>query len=141
MNQIHLKLRDNKTAFAPGETLEGRVEWSLDKAPSSIEVRLVWTTSGRGDTDRSVAVTMPVAFGTSSSPFAGSQAVASALSSAPFRVPLPLAPHSFAGTYVALSWTVEVVALPSKATASAPFTLSPGARGPIALVAVAPAAV
>ena len=54
---IRLGLRENKTAFRPGETIAGAVLWEFAKPPASAEVRLVWFTRGKGTEDGGIAAT------------------------------------------------------------------------------------
>jgi hypothetical protein len=47
MNGLSLRLTDDRRAFRPGEAISGRVEWDVEQAPTSAEVRLFWYTSGK----------------------------------------------------------------------------------------------
>ena len=47
MNRIAIDLEGRKDRFLPGDTIRGTGKWELDKAPSSVEARLFWHTSGK----------------------------------------------------------------------------------------------
>jgi hypothetical protein len=112
MNALNLRSRDNKTTFAPGETVEGVAEWMLDKAVEALELRLIWYTQGKGDADVSVEDSR--------------RFEAPALTgSAPFRFALPEAPYSFSGKLISLSWALEFVVIPGEDAARLEFVLSP----------------
>ena len=58
MTQLRIETRDGRTAFRPGETIEGVVRWQLDRPPRRAELRLFWYTEGRGSQDVSVEETI-----------------------------------------------------------------------------------
>lgn len=115
MSTLAISSRDNKTHFQPGEILEGTVSWQLDVGAQAIELRLIWFTSGKGDTDVSVEETRHF----DSPPLAGSSA---------FRFALPLAPHSFSGQLISLSWALELVVMPGADAARWEFFIAPAGR-------------
>ena len=96
---IRLGLRENKTAFRPGETIAGAVLWEFDAAPKGAEVRLVWFTRGKGTEDGGIATS--VAF--DAPPAADTRE---------FSFDAPNGPYSFSGTFVAVMWAVEFVVKP-----------------------------
>jgi hypothetical protein len=51
MAKLGIELNGNKTAFAPGEPVEGRIEWQSDVNPAALELSLLWYTSGKGTRD------------------------------------------------------------------------------------------
>jgi hypothetical protein len=99
MSKLQLGLRDNRTAYAPGEELTGAALWELDEPPTLAEVRLVWSTKGKGTEDAAVAAT--VGFDT---PQVGD--------TRPFSLRLPMAPYSFSGKLISLVWALELVIQP-----------------------------
>ena len=115
MSQFDIAVADRKTAYLPGEWLEGKANWQLDKSTDWIEVRLLWFTQGKGDNDISVEETIRVE-------------APSLSDSCPFRFQLPLAPYSFSGKLISLIWAVEVVAEGDKNAARYEFVLSPDGR-------------
>ena len=133
--RVEIELDDARTDHASGETLRGRVSWTLASAPAAVEVRLGWTTSGRGTPDSCVVRTLAIEFGGSDSPFAGDLNQQVPVASAPFELRAPDAPHSFAGTLVALEWSVEALAWPQGAWAPlrASVAITVSARGEGAL--------
>jgi hypothetical protein len=112
---IRLGLRENKTAFHPGETIAGAVLWEFPERQKSIEVRLVWSTRGKGTEDgATVAV----------------QAMNTAMSAdtGTFEFTAPESPSSFNGTLIALIWAVEVVAEPAGVFERMEIVIAPGGR-------------
>ena len=51
MSWIHVQTHDAQEAFEPGDTVRGEVDWSFDRAPERVELRLFWRTTGKGDED------------------------------------------------------------------------------------------
>ncbi len=93
---IKIGIRENRTAFRPGEKLEGAVIWELEKAPEMAELRLVWSTRGKGSEDSELV--SAVTFDT---PQAGD--------TRDFSIVLPTAPYSFSGRLISLIWALELV--------------------------------
>ena len=108
-----IELSEKRTAFSPGDRLSGQVSWQSDVPPKSAELRLVWTTDGRGISDFDVVQTIP---------FAAPQA----LETRPFSLTLPDAPYSFSGALITLSWTLELELKPGDLTHSVGIVVAPG---------------
>jgi len=92
---VQLSIDHDQMHFAPGDTVRGRVEWSLSEPPERATVSLVIFTVGKGDQD--IRVLHSVDLG---APRAVGEQV--------FEMPLPAGPLSFAGTLISLRWAVEV---------------------------------
>lgn len=115
MSTLEIDLRERRTNFSPGETLSGEVSWQLQNAAHAIELRLFWFTSGKGTSDVSVEQTR--------------RFEAPALTGKhDFSFHLPLAPHSFAGTLIELTWALEAVVMPGEEATRAEFVLAPGGQ-------------
>ncbi len=99
MSAIRLGLRENRVSFAPGELIAGAVDWQCDAVPKKAEVRLGWTTIGKGTTDSKIVDR--VVF---------KQAQATDLRT--FELTAPAEPYSFSGKLVSLVWNVELVLQP-----------------------------
>jgi hypothetical protein len=86
--------------FTPGETVTGLVRYRAEKPAKVKDVTVVaaWETSGKGDTDKES--TEPVII-------AGAQELLGA-GELPFELTLPLAPLSYHGTLIKVSWVVRV---------------------------------
>ena len=113
MSTLRIALRDDQTAFRPGETVRGTVSWSFaDKVPGAVELRLFWFTHGQGTQDVSVVENLRF-----DRPRTGEER--------PFRVRLPYAPYSFRGEFVSLTWALELVADSPEAIARIEIVLSP----------------
>jgi hypothetical protein len=112
MDQLGVETRDGNTSFRPGEVVEGRATWQLDEEPKSVELRLFWYTSGKGDRD--VGVAESVVF---------EEPGASRLQ--PFQFRLPDGPYSFSGKLITLTWAIEIIAEPGGRCESLEITVSP----------------
>lgn len=112
---IRFGLRENKTTFEPGETIAGAVLWEFPEKKKSIEVRLVWSTRGKGTEDGATVATqslnamLPADTGT-------------------FQFIAPDAPYSFNGTLIALIWAVECVVQPGDEFERIEITIAPGGK-------------
>jgi hypothetical protein len=115
MNELRIEIKDQCTAFAPGEEISGTVYWSFDSAPRGVELRLFWFTRGKGTEDAGVAQTTRF-----------EQPLPSETRS--FRFLLPEAPYSFSGTLISLVWALELIASPSKETTRCEFVMAPDRR-------------
>jgi len=109
---IQVETVDGRTAFRPGDWIEGTVRWQLPKPPKTIELRLFWSTEGRGDQDLTVVETVPF-----ESPDAQDQRA--------FRIRTPEGPYSFSGRLITLNWALEAVAEPGDEAGSFFITVSP----------------
>ena len=112
---IRLGLRENKTAFRPGETIEGAALWEFGKAPELAEVRLVWSTRGKGTEDGATVETVKL----DAPPAADTRQ---------FSFRAPDAPYSFSGTLIALIWAVEFVAKPGEEFERVEIVIAPEAK-------------
>jgi len=112
MNWMRLDVEGGRTAFRPGETLSGTLQWEFEDEPRSVEVRLFWYTRGKGTQD--VAIVDRVSF----------EAPASS-GRFPFRFTLPDQPCSFSGRLISLAWGIEAVGEPEGPVERAEITVSP----------------
>lgn len=115
MAAIKIKLDGDKHAFAPGEVISGRAAWHFDEAPSAVELRLMWHTSGKGTTDANVAEVVALAGNGN-------------WGDAPFSITAPAAPWSCDGSLVSICWMLELVAEPNDDLDSAAIVIAPGAK-------------
>ena len=115
MTTMAVELDGGRSAFRPGERVEGQASWELAEPPRSLEVRLFWTTSGRGDEDQEIVAVEPVP-----SPAASGWTR--------FSFQLPAGPYSFSGQLVSLAWALELVAPHEEMAASAPIVVGPEGR-------------
>lgn len=115
MSALAIEPMDGRTAFEPSETITVEARWELDSEPESLEVRMVWNTAGKGDTDRGIEKTVTI---DAPGP-AGSRRL---------DVALPAAPYSFSGKYVSLIWALELIAEPSGLSGRTEITIAPGRR-------------
>jgi hypothetical protein len=122
MAGIRVAVRKDPAAYEPGEMIAGAAQWQLDRMPESVEVRLLWHTSGRGYEDVAVVATVV---------FDGAQQD----DTRPFQFTAPEAPYSFSGKLITLAWAVEVVALPHNENARADLVIAPRGKA-LALVKV-----
>ena len=115
MTTMAVELDGGRGAFRPGDRVEGQASWELAEPPRSLEVRLFWTTSGRGDEDQEIVAVEQVP-----SP--------SATGWTRFSFQLPPGPYSFSGQLVSLAWALELVAPHEEMAASAPIVVGPEGR-------------
>jgi hypothetical protein len=116
MNKLSLKTADDRTGFEPGASIHVDAAWELDAEPSAMELRVAWTTQGRGTQDSWVVDTVRI--------------------DAPLRcerkqisLTLPREPYSFVGMYVSLMWALELVVLPSEDATRLPIEIGPQGEG------------
>lgn len=112
MDNVILNITPDPERCRPGGEISGRVNWMLDKPMKSGEVRLVWSTRGKGSEDKEIVDRLEIANPVQSGEF-------------PFRFRLPSGPYSFSGKLISLVWMIEVQIKPSKLTKDAEFVMSP----------------
>ncbi len=100
------------TAFDPGSEIELYIGWEFENDPSSIEVRLVWSTSGKGDQDLKVVQKIVL----ESPPNREER---------PVLIALPWGPYSFSGKLISLVWGIELIAFPSKESIRKTIVIAP----------------
>jgi hypothetical protein len=111
MDSIQVETRSG-TVFAPGETVQGTVSWQLDTPAKTVELRLFWYTTGKGDQDVGVVSTVPF-------PSPAQQDQRS------FSISLPSGPYSFSGSLISLLWALEAVAEPGARAGRVEILVSP----------------
>lgn len=109
---LKLETLDQRTAFRPGEVIEGVAGWELPESAEQVEVHLCWHTEGRGTED--AAVVDKVVF--ADPPSTDAQL---------FQFTAPNGPYSFAGQLVAICWTLELFVAGSKRAERLDITISP----------------
>ena len=112
MSALKILLRDDRTSFRPGESIEGVAGWQLDQAPGSAELRLFWFTRGKGTED--VHVVQRFRF-----------EMPQADEARRFGLRLPDMPYSFSGQIVSLIWAIELVLEPGELAARVEIVVSP----------------
>lgn len=113
MSTLSIETTDGRTAFEPGEEVELDLHWELEEAPETLELRLVWNTSGKGTTDIEIARTEPI-----EEPSASGRIRKT--------IRLPRSPYSFSGKLVAIIWALELVALPKEESTRLEIVIGPG---------------
>lgn len=111
MIQIELEKRDLQ--FKPGDRIVGTVQWGqLKKSPDQIDIRLIWYTTGKGDTDSQIV---------------DSKLVQNPLDqgSERFEFNAPHRPFSFSGKLISLIWAIEATAYPGKENERIDFEITP----------------
>jgi hypothetical protein len=114
MSGLRVDLADDRRAFKPGESLDGRVCWSVNAATAA-ELRLFWYTRGKGTED--VGLVDTIAF---PDPQPADQRT--------FRFALPEAPFSFSGTLISIIWAIELIVEPSSSVERVEIVMSPSGR-------------
>jgi hypothetical protein len=114
MKLLRIDVEDGRRWFLPGETVSGRAVWRLEEPPKNVDLRLFWFTSGKGTQDVEVVGEV------------GSDAASSA-GEMSFSFELPLAPYSFSGSLITLSWALELVIQPGGHTERIDLVVAPTA--------------
>lgn len=109
--QIHLD--GGRSAFAPGESVSGTLQWMGDAAPERVELRLLWYTEGRGDQDVGVARTLCIE-------------APGSVGSSPFDFEAPSGPHSCAGRLISVRWALEAIVRPGSDSVRQELVVAPG---------------
>jgi hypothetical protein len=113
MPTLTLETTNQRTAFAPGEPIDGLCGWEFDDGPPAwVEVRLFWQTLGKGDKD--IAVAEVARF---ESP--------ATVDAQTFHFTAPPGPLSYEGRLIEVRWGLELVAHKVKETATLELTLTP----------------
>ncbi len=111
---MNASIKPVRSAFQPGESIEGTVSWTVPRAPHKAELRLFWQTRGKGTRDVGLVETLD---------FEGPQSS----DSRPFRFVAPDGPLSFSGRLISLLWGLELVVEPGESLA-VDLTIGPGRR-------------
>lgn len=102
--------------FRQGDAVRVTAAWELERVPKSVEVRLLYTTHGKGTTD-----TVVVASEINESPPAGGRWDVS------LTIPAD-APPSYDGRLLSIRWAAEAVTDKAKEIAEAELVVSPTGR-------------
>jgi hypothetical protein len=112
MSELKIETHENRTTFAPLDTVDGLAMWQLDKPADWVEIRLFWHTQGKGTQDVRV-----VAQQRWDQPQGADAQV--------FSLPLPAGPYSYTGTLIHLQWGLELVVEGVKDLARLELTVQP----------------
>lgn len=113
--KLQIGLRENKHSYHPGEQIAGAVLWELDESPRLAELRLLWSTRGKGTEDLSVVRTEFF-----SDPQPGD--------TRPFSFQAPEAPYGFSGKLISLIWALELVIEPGDHSERVEIVIAPEGR-------------
>lgn len=111
---ITINLENQRWAFEPGEKVAGEVAWNLQRAVNAMEIRLKWSTSGKGTRDSGMVRTMVM----NGPPISGVQQ---------FSFDVPPGPYTFSGRLVSLAWVIEAATVPEYQASERPIVIAPGA--------------
>ena len=114
MSTLTIAIADDKQTFKPGESLAGRVSWSVSEATSA-ELRLFWYTRGKGTGDVGLVDTLVFA-----NPQTNDQRE--------FKFNLPDMPYSFSGKLISIVWAIELIIEPETVVERQEFVMSPTGR-------------
>lgn len=123
-DRLKIVLHEDKTAFAPRETIRGVVEWNMDATPRRFDLSLFWYTDGRGTRDVGMVHTLRI-----DDP--------EARGSKDFSFALPEGPFSVSGKLVSVIWAIELTCSPTEETVRREIIVSPAGKA-IVLGSVAP---
>jgi hypothetical protein len=111
MDKLSIKLHDDKTVFAPRDTIRGVIEWNLDSNPRRLDLSLFWYTAGRGTRDVGMVHQIPF----DNPGMRGSKE---------FSFSLPDGPLSVSGKLVSIIWAIELTCSSGSETARREIVLS-----------------
>jgi hypothetical protein len=109
-----LQIRLAPASIAAGGRLDGRILWSLARAPE-ITVRLTWQTRGKGTTDEGDGPSTEIR-GTA------------AAGDASFALTAPTTPPSFSGRLISVIWYLTATDRVSGETAGIEVVIGPNGR-------------
>ncbi|MCA9075446.1 MAG: hypothetical protein KDA93_10455 [Planctomycetaceae bacterium] len=112
MNILQIDIAGGQTSFEPGDEIDLTLSWELEQAPESIELRLVWSTSGKGTTDLEIVQTVPFEF-------------PSPRETRRTSITLPASPYSFSGKLITLQWALELIAFPAEESTRQEIVMAP----------------
>ncbi|HQH25839.1 MAG TPA: hypothetical protein PLP17_00470 [Oligoflexia bacterium] len=95
MEQLVIEIEGRKKVFLPGDMLRGRIRWSCAETPKTAELRLFWYTRGKGTAHSELVEGLRYDR-------------AGPSESHNFDFKLPLAPYSFSGKLITLTWALEL---------------------------------
>ena len=124
MEKLKIIVHEDKTVFAPRETVRGVIEWNLDATPRRLDLSLFWYTAGKGTRD--IGMVHNVWFD-DPGPHGSKE----------FSFELPEGPFSFSGRLISVIWAIELICSPGSETTRREITLSPTGKE-ILLGSVAP---
>ncbi len=118
MNQLSLTLENSARGFEPGGQLVVTAGWQLDQlvpGDQYLELRLIWYTRGKGDTDVQTTQALRI------DPEQASDTKR-------MGIQLPDSPYSFSGKLISLVWALEFVLEPGGDACREEFVMAPGGR-------------
>ena len=112
MEQLLIELEGRKTAYLPGETVRGKISWSCVAAPKTAELRLFWSTRGKG------TVHSELVEGLRYDPVSPHETHS-------FEFKLPAEPYSFSGKLITLTWMLGLDVAEADGAATEEIIVSP----------------
>jgi len=113
-DQLELRFPDGRTAFLPGESIDVDVQWQLSDPAIEVELRLVWSTAGRGTRNLEVVGRRTVGAGSTGQ--------------SRQKLRLPETPYSFSGQLISLLWGLELVVDEGRISTRAEIVIAPERR-------------
>lgn len=107
---IKIELAKHEASFVPAESIAGTVNWS-EAEGTSLEVRLIWYTVGKGDRDFELVASHLVS---NFQPSGREQ----------FTFVAPTRPQSFSGKHISLQWAIEAIIFPDQTSERVNLTIS-----------------
>lgn len=107
---IKIELAKQEANFIPADSIAGAVTWS-EAEGTSLEVRLIWYTVGKGDRDFELVTSHLVS---DFQPSGQEQ----------FSFVAPTRPQSFSGKHISLQWAIEAIIFPDQTSERINLTIS-----------------
>lgn len=115
MQELEIQLADQDRSCEPGATLRVPISWRFDEQQTGLELRVVWSTVGKGTQDLGIVYTESI-----EQPGIQDSRVVT--------LELPRAPYSFSGKLISVVWAMELVAFPSNASTRQEIVIAPQGR-------------
>src|SRR5437868_2644893 len=115
MSTLRVETIDGRTEFDPGEEIEVELQWELDDPATAVELRVVWSTAGKGTTDIQVVKVERIE-------------EPSVRETRRLKLTLPRSPYSYSGKLISIVWGLELVVLPQEESARMEVVIGPGRK-------------
>ena len=119
MSDLFIRLVHGRTAWAPGETMSGRVGWNGLLPRRRLELRMIWQATCAAGTETCTADVAPLAVDTPG----GEQ---------PFTLRVPDFPYSYVGGSLRIAWLMELIDIDARVAARVDLVIGPD-RAPVTL--------
>jgi hypothetical protein len=122
VSRLEILLAGGRTAWAPGERMDGIAAWRCERAPRRLELRLMWRVHTRAGDEVSTSELSVIEDGTASG-------------ERPFALRLPIAPFSYRGADIRIDWLLELIDVDARVAARVELVIGPGGEAVVVTTA------